>query len=343
MTKMSKHQATLKEVAELAGVSVSSVSKIITNNTKFSFKQETVDKVKWAAKELNYNPNILARGMVGGNSPVIGFFMPNILNPFFAEVVNIIEEYLRHKGYLLILCLFNDDPVLMNKYLKYLMEIRAIGAIIGSSKVDECNEAVLRAGQFMSIVSFQSDIPGIDLVDTNNVESGYEIIHYLLEKGHRNIGFLGYRYDMAVMGGRLEGYKRALAEYKVPYRQEYVPACKHSSESAYSQTIELLKLENRPTAIFCANEFLATFSYRAIYDYGLSIPEDISVASMDNMAMNGLIPPITTMAQPIREMSLKAVDLLIDRIQKKKEEVEIEPRKIIIKSKLIERDSVNEI
>ena len=121
-----KKPTTLMDVANKAGVSVSTVSKVLKNSEQF--KPDTVKIVREAARELNYNPNILARGVVmGGHTPVISFFVPNIMDPFFAEFVDHVERYLRAEDYLLTLCLFNEDPQIMSGYLKFLMQIRAAG------------------------------------------------------------------------------------------------------------------------------------------------------------------------------------------------------------------------
>lgn len=342
MSFIAKKPATLLDVANRAGVSVSTVSKVLKNSGKF--KPDTVKIVEEAVKELNYNPNILARGVVtGGHSPVISFFVPNIMDPFFAEFVNYVENHLREREYLLTLCFFNDDAKLMSDHLKFLMQIRAAGVIFGPCRQDECQEDIKAAQSLMRMVSVQSDIPGITRIDVTGEQGCYDMTEYLIQNGHTKIGFLGYGYEMSVMLERLKGYKRALQENGIPVNDAYIMEGKHSYEACYACTQKLLQLQERPTAIQCATEYTARAAYKAIYDMGLSIPEDISVVGFDNISIaTTLYPPLTTVSQPLDQMAAVAVDKLIELIEKNGGE-ELQPEHIILKHKLVIRESVKSI
>lgn len=337
-----KKPTTLMDVANKAGVSVSTVSKVLKNSERF--KPDTVKIVREAARELNYNPNILARGVVmGGHTPVISFFVPNIMDPFFAEFVDHVERYLRAEDYLLTLCLFNEDPQIMSGYLKFLMQIRAAGVIFGPCRVDECLEEIRTAQEFMSMVSIQSDIPGISRVDITGEQGSFEIVEYLIRNGHKKIGFVGYGYHMSVMRARLIGYKRALEHNGIPIREEYIAEGQHSYDSCYQLTQKMLQLPDRPTAIQCPTEYIARAVYKAIYDMGLKIPEDISVVGFDNISIaTTLYPPLTTMSQPLDDMARIAVDKIIKLI-KNEQTREENPETIILEHEFIIRDSVKSL
>lgn len=341
MSNQIKSPATLRDVAAAAGVSVSTVSKIFLGQTD-NFKTSTVKKVKHVAAELNYIPNALARGMVtGSNSHVVGYFVPNVMNQFFVEFVNYLEKQLSKEGYLLTLCLFDDKAELMSRYLKFLIEIRAAGAIFGSCSIPNCVGEIKSAMEYLSMVSVQCDFDYIDRVDVDDEQGTYEAVSYLISKGHRKIGFIGYRYDMTIMNLRLSGYKRALMENGIPIRGEYIKEGKHSIVSGRSQTVSLLTMDDPPTAIHCANEFMAQSVYQVIQEQGLHIPDDISVTGFDNTSIaKTLNPPLTTIEQPIEAMAQTSVNLLLEQINGRAKHNA--PRHVFLPHQFIERKSAIE-
>lgn len=333
--------ATLSDIAKHCGVSVSTVSKVLAGAGKF--RPETVKQVMKAVRALNYSPNAMARGMVmGESSKLVGFFVPNIMNSFFAELVDKVEQYLTDSGYMLTLCLFNDDPDKMAGFLRYLTESRASGAIIGSSRVDECKEDIIRARNYMHIVSIQGDVDDVDRIDVTDYDGTYEIIQYLIDKGHRKIGFVGYRYDISILQTRLTAYKDALRANGIEVREEYICDGAHDAASGDAMTRCLLDLPDPPTAIHCFNEFMAQEAYKTIRARGLSIPGSISVTGFDNIASSAtLYPGLTTVAEPIDTMARMAVDMLLNRIMHN--DYTSDPQHVFVKHKFIERESVAKI
>jgi DNA-binding LacI/PurR family transcriptional regulator len=306
---------TLKDVSIASGVSISTVSKIFQGQTE-KFKPETVRKVMDAAKELNYIPNAMARGMVtGGRSGVIGFFIPNILNPFFVELANELELRLVEKGYILSLCLYNDNVQLMKKYINFLLENRATGAIFGPAPLPHCEEEIEKARRHLAMISIQCDLPDIDRIDINNEQASYEIVSHLIRLGHRKISFVGYQYNMSVNGDRLKGYKRALTENNIPIKEEYILSTRHSDEYTRILTRELMSLPDPPSAIQCCNEFTAFSVIRELNSMNIKVPNDVSITAIDNIPISRVInPPLTTISQPIDKMAQTAITLFLDRI-----------------------------
>lgn len=333
--------ATLHDLALRCNVSVSTVSKVLSGKGKF--KSSTVNKVLRIAQELNYSPNAMARGIaMRKKSKFVGFFIPNIMNFFYVEMVNVVEKILSEKGYMLMLCVFADDAEKLSQYLRFLTESRASGAIICSCREDACKDDFRLAQQHMNIISIQGDVDGVDRVDITDFEGTYEIVEHLINNGHRRIGFIGYRYDISILQDRLNAYKAALSDYGIPIREEYICNGRHDLESGMEMTKSLLSLPNRPTAIHCFNEFMAQAAYEEIYRQGLSIPEDISVTGFDNISVSKMLRPrLTTVAEPIETMARIAVDMLLGRM--KGSNTTPEPQQVFVKHKLIIRESVRKI
>ena len=264
-------QPTLQDIAKACNVSVSTVSRVI--NKTGQIKESTAKKILQVAQEMNYAPNALARGIVTNQTNhMVGFLVPNISNPFFAEVVNYVENILSDHGYILSLCLFGDDPVKLSKFLQILTQSRASGIIVGSCREDSCKEDFAIAKTYMPIVSMQGDVDNVDRVVCQQMRKApIEIIQYLIDKGHSKIGFIGYRYDISILYNRLQGYKRALQDNHIQINPQYICDGRHSYESGYEMASYLLELEDRPTAIHCFNEYMAQAAFDSIRDRS---PED---------------------------------------------------------------------
>lgn len=338
---MEKKYATLKDVAEKSGVSISAVSKILSG--KADFKEETKNKVFSVAKEIGYAPNALARSVQKNSGyQMIGFFIPNIMNPFFAELVNEVEKRLARHGFILTLCIFNDSQEKLKRFLKMLVETRATGCIIAGTREDECEEDFRTAKRFLSMVSIQADVEGIDRVDVTDEAGTYEAVSYLIEKGHKKIAFLGYRFDISILQNRLDGYYRALSEKHIAVEEGYVIESKHDSKKIYECARRLLSSPNRPTAIHCINELVASNVYLAARDLGLKIPDDLSVTGFDGISLSRLLTPqLTTVQDPIDLLAQIAVDMLMEQIEHANESKEI--KQIYVQHRFLEGESVKEM
>lgn len=336
-----KKYVTLKDVAEKVGLSISAVSKILSGS--LDFKEETRTTVFEAAQEIGYRPNALARSITNkGGYQTIGFFVPNIMNPFFAELVNEVEKRLSRHGFILMLCIFDDDATKMSKFLQMLIETRAVGCIVAGSREDECAEDFRAARSFLNMVSIQADVDGIDRVDVTDEAGTYEMISYLIKEGHQKIGFLGYRFDISVLNNRLNGYYKALRDNQLPIEEQYIIEGAHDNQTIYECTQQLLALPERPTAIHCINEFVAASAYLAIKDAGLSIPEDISVTGFDGITISKLLSPkLTTIQDPIDMLASIAVDMLVDQVEHPDQYRE--PKQVYVQHRFLMGDSVKSI
>lgn len=331
---------TLADIAKACNVSISTVSRVLNRTGKI--KEETARKILEVAQELNYIPNEMARSMVSKtNSNMIGFLVPNLLNPFFAELTENISNILAQKGYVLNLCVVGNSSQRVSEAINILINSRASGIIVSSMNYPECKKDFERARQYMSVVSIQGDVDNVDRIDTTDEQGTYEIVNHLIANGHRKIGFIGYNYHVSILASRLRGYKHALLDNDIEIVPEYICSGEQTYESGYQMTTSLLKQKDRPTAIHCFNEFTAYAAYDAIRDLGLSVPRDVSITGFDNDFISRIMHPQLTTIDTQNEMMAKlAMNMLFDRIENN---FDGEPKHIFINHSLIIRNSIKKI
>lgn len=331
---------TLADIAKACNVSISTVSRVLNHTGKI--KEETARKIMEVAQELNYIPNEMARNMVSKtNSNMIGFLVPNLLNPFFAELTENISNILAQKGYVLNLCVVGNSSQRVSEAINILINSRASGIIVSSMNYPECKKDFERARQYMSVVSIQGDVENVDRIDTTDEQGTYEIVNHLIANGHKKIAFIGYNYHVSILSSRLRGYKHALLDNDIKINPEYICDGEQTYESGYQMTLSLLKQKDRPTAIHCFNEFTAYAAYDAIRDLGLSVPKDVSITGFDNDFISRIMYPQLTTIDTQNEMMAKlAMNMLFDRIENN---FDGEPKHIFINHSLIKRQSVKKI
>lgn len=331
---------TLADIAKACNVSISTVSRALNHTGKI--KEETVQKILTAARELNYIQAEPAHNTLPKtNSNMIGFLVPNLLNPFFAELTENLSKILAPKGYVLNLCVVGNSAQRVSEAIHILINSHASGMIVSAINYPECEKDFELARQHMSVVSIEGDVKNVDRIDTTDEQATYEIVGHLIANGHRKIGFIGYDYQVSILTNRLNGYKRALRDNGIAINPEYICEGEHSYDSCYQMTVSLLRQKDRPTAIHCLNEFTAYAAYDAIRDLGLSVPEDISVTGFDNVFISRIIYPQLTTVDTQNEMMAKlAMNMLFDRIEN---HFDGEPKQIYISHSLIKRQSVKKM
>ncbi len=306
--------ATMKQVAERAGVSTSTVSHVINNTRVVS--DDVRERVLAVIAEMRYIPSAVARSLKNDRTHTIGMMVPNNSNPYFAELIQGIEDAAFKVGYNVILCNAYDDPKKQAAYLRLLIEKRIDGLILVASGADE-ELARLLAHQQTPIVLVDREVAGVeaDFIEADHETGGYLATRYLIELGHREIACISGPRDLPPSLDRVNGYRRALEEAGLDSPMEYLVYSNFTSEGGYRAFEQLLKLAKRPTAVFAGNDLMAIGGLCAASEAGLRIPADLSVIGYDDIALASYSTPrLSTMAQPKYEMGQRIVSVLLERI-----------------------------
>lgn len=332
-------RTTIKDVANQVGVSTTTVS-VVMNQKKHHISKETQEAIFNAAKKLNYRPNQLAVSMVTKKSNTIALVVPDILNPFFAELVNCIGNEAARHSYNTIFYCTNDQPVDV-EYVKSAID-RNVEAIVlalshnfQKSNLDECHRLADEAHVPIILVDRYVDTCDVVCVRVDHELGGYLATKYLLELGHRRIACVTGPMNSDVSKQRLFGYIRALQEYNVLFDPTLVGEGGFHVETGYELFEGLYG--KKISAIFASSDTIAYGIYQRAYEMGLSIPKDISVVGYDNNRYNDFLPaPLTSVSQHAEEIGVKVVNVVLnfEEIYQKKDS-----RQILLKPELVIRKS----
>lgn len=332
---------TIKDVAKLAKVDPSTVSRVIGNNPKISEKTKLA--VREAMKELSYHPNLNARSLVNKNTQAIGIVMPGsaekaFQNPFFAEVLRGISTIAHQMEYSLYMSTGGTEADIFTDVVNMVQGSRVDGIILLYSRVDDKIITYLTENKFPFVVIGKPYIKQdkITFIDNDNILAAKEATSYLIELGHNKVAFVGGALDLMVTRDRLHGYKDALKEAGIRLRKEYVVHEELIKEGGQEAVVELFSLDEPPTALMVADDLIAFGVLSSLSEVGLRLPEDVSVVSFNNLMLSEFShPPLTTIDINIYSLGYNAIQSLIDIIKLPKKE----PSQIIISHKLIERNS----
>lgn len=329
----------IKDIAENVGVSVATVSKAL--NHKPGVSQEIRELILDKAKEMGYVVNGLARGMKISKTFTVGVLVSDIMNPFFSEVISAIERILYAKKYNLMICNVGENPQKEIDYLELLVSKKVDGLIVAPAAEGQnlsVYKNLVRHG--MKIVLFDRLIDSVncDTVVIDNRAATYETVKYLKDHGHLKIGAI-YGIENSYTGyERLSGFKEAMKTFGLEYNKEWVKSGFFREEDSYKKSIEILRMNHRPTAMVAMNNFTTLGLMKAIRDLKLKVPDDISIIGFDDAEwMQVSSPLITTIIQPADAIGMTSATLLLDAIEN---ESMHKPRHIVLKAKLVERESV---
>jgi LacI family transcriptional regulator len=329
----------LKDIAEDLGVSLVTVSKVLRN--KPGVGEITRKRVLKRVRELNYRPNMLARGLASGKSYTVGLIVPDLVHTFFAEMAKGVSAGLRKASYQLILASAEDEPELEQQEIEHLLA-RGVDALLIAS----CQN---NAGSFKSLL--KSKIPYVlidrylpkvngNFVGTDDIAAGRMATEHLIQLGRKRIAHIGGE-QISTSVGRLNGYKEALAANNLPFRRELVEIRSRLEEAgveigSHAMT-DLLKLKKRPDAVFCYNDLTAVGAIRCLRANRLRVPEDVAVIGCGNLRLSEYLEvPLSTIDQSTQQQGEEAAALaltLIDRKSKGK------GKHLLVEPKLIARDS----
>ena len=325
---------TIKDIAAKAGVSIGTVSRVL--NKKEIVSEKTRKKVEQVVKELGYIPNEMARSLLRNKSKTIALIMPDLSNPFYAELFQGVEDIMSSEGYYVFVC---DTSYKMENEHRYIKEMigRGVDGMIFLS-LYYCGEEIFNlVNNNVAAVAVQtySNNMGMDLVTTDVENPSMEAYGHLIKLGHKKIAYVCIDKTRSV--SRINPYLSALREAGIPLREEYIIDGYSTDTLGYMATEKLLELHDPPTAIQFINDYTALGAYNVIYNKGLRIPDDLSVIGYDDIKISKFLnPPLTTISQPIREMGRTAGEMLIKSINGDPNRIK---REIRLPGKLIIRNS----
>lgn len=322
----------MKDVAKRAHVSVNTVSLALKDSSRVH--PETKARVMNAVKELGYTPHFAAQFLRRGMSKTIGIIIPDLHNFHFWDVVEGVEDEAYRHGFSVVLTNTHLDPDREHTTLRELMASRYDGIILARAYSEQAPPDLESAMQNGScIVTLGRTWPGVDGVVYVSEDVRWMLLEHLYRMGHRRIGFITSGARKGPPNERIKTYNRFTTQYGLP---SYIEICGHTIPDSIEATRQLLARAPAPTAIMCVNDYLALGVYRAILERGLRIPNDISVAGFDNTIVGAhLYPALTTVDLGGQQVGREAVRLLVERLRDRS----LPPRKIEIRSKLIERES----
>lgn len=326
---------TIMDVARESGVSYTTVSRVL-NGYEF-VKAATRDKVLSTAEKLGYVPNQQARSLAGGRSNLIGILVPTLDNGYIAEIIRGIDEELAISNYNLILYTTHRHGGKESNYVATIVNGAADGLLLVVPMLSSTYLDALRQQHFPYVLIDQSDFAEKSpVVNATNWQGAYDATQYLIELGHRRIGFITGLPELTSAVERLEGYRTALADHQLPIEETLIVEGDFAEQGGYLAAKKLLALPTRPTAIFASNDISAFGAMQALRDHGLRIPEDISLLGFDNIPQASIThPKLTSVHQPLEQMGRMAVRMLLEQI----ENPDRPPRQLTLATRLIVRDS----
>lgn len=310
---------TIKDVAEKAEVSVATVSRVINGLPGYS--EDTKKAVLKAVKDLGYQPNALARGLVSRKSNTLGVLMPALSSMVASEILKGIEDGAHHKEQSVIVCNTDNFGRRTLKYLNVLQEKQVDGIVVVSANLtNEQYRNILQLNKPVVLVSTiyqNSDLPYIKVDDE---KAAYDATSYLIELGHRNIGMISGSHTDKIAGQpRINGFKQALRNHGLVVAPGQIFFGDFSFESGMQGLEVLLETTPEITAVFAANDDMAAGVLSRAFKKGIKIPEQLSVIGYDNTQLAKMTtPPLTTLAQPLYEMGRQGIEMLIRYIDKGK-------------------------
>jgi LacI family transcriptional regulator len=308
---------TIKEVAKRAGVSIGTVSNVITGTAPVSAPKR--ERILAAIRDLNYHPNDVARSLKLRRTKMLGMVVSDITNPFFSQLVRGAEEAALKHGYLLLT--FNtDDQVEREKQVLAVLRSRRVDGILLVVAPSEGKPAHIAETLALGtpLVCLDRVPPGIevDSVSVNNTAGARNCIRHLLAMGHRRIAILTGSLRLQTARQRLRGYEEALREAGIPVDPKLIYEGDFRAESGYSLGQALLAKTNRPSALFISNALMAIGVLKAVGELGLQCPRDIAIATFDDLPLAEILrTPLTAVAQPAHQIGYKGAELLVRKIE----------------------------
>jgi LacI family transcriptional regulator, galactose operon repressor len=342
--------ATIHDVARAAGVSRSTAARALAGYGIVS--KEAAERVLAAAAELDYRANGVARSMKTGRSNTLGAVVADIENAFFARVMRGFTDVARANGFQVILSNTDEDPGAEQSAVRVFQERRVDGLVVTPASLDPTGHLYAAHAAGLPIVLLDRRVPGldVDVVQIDNVKAARETIEHLIALGHRKIAMLTGVTEMEVSvhatnldsgvstsKDRLQGYREALDAAGIDYRPDYVRTADFHLMAAREEAERLLRLRDRPTAVFATDSTNALGVLLALRDVGLHVPQDVSVVAFDDADWADVVEPgLSVIAQPVHEMGRLSARLLVSRIRGEA----LPPTQHVLETQWLARESI---
>ena len=335
---------TLVDIATQAKVAPMTVSRVINGAGYVSAKMR--EKVQRVIDKMEYHPNALARGLKSQRSRVIGILVPDILNPFAAELAGSIQETMLECGYTAFLSTTEQSSKREQAALSAFFDHRLAGIAVATADTPAGNEALerfTRRGMPIVVVGRNGVPAGIDRVTADHWKGAYQAVEHLISLGHKRIAYIGGSPHTAGRLQRFHGFIDAMHAHGLEVPEELIVGPEHEAGPGFSKQADgfdgmkrLLALPKPPTAILARNDFTALGAMCAARDSNVSIPDGIAIVGFDNVSQSAFTtPPLTTVAQPTAEQGRQAALMLVERMERP----EREPRELCLDCQLVVRGS----
>ena len=335
-----KKKITIRDVAEQAGTSVATVSRVI--NGKDDVAAELESAVRDAIRKLGYTPNRAARSLKNSRTNNIGIIVNNLHDPFFYDLIRGFEDGSVETNYDVMFCsVVNDNPEAKEKYVRHLSG-GLVDAIVlyGSYRTDAQAVEYLLNNPGIELVMIENDIPGVNcnkiLID--NYGGAQKAVEYLIGKGHKKIAYISGNPNRKVAVDRLNGYLDTMRREGLLIRDDYILHA-YNNMDGYGCMETILKSSDPPTAVFCWDDGVASYAARACKDAGVSIPEQMTIVGFDNRTMlpeDYQGPRITSVEQPLYRIGKETIELLSKRLSNPEKQ---EPITRIYETRVIEKET----
>mgnify|MGYP002778723725 CR=1 FL=1 len=313
--KYAKEGVTIKDVAQLAGVAPSTVSKVMNGSSEIS--PDTITRVEKAIKKLNYRPNSIARSLRKNHTRTLGIInnSHSNKNTFVLQLMVGVEKAAQARGFSVFLCNSASSPAREKDYLEVLLDKQVDGIIFLDNVVKERalpswhlnGVPIVFLNQYVTQPGYHSILP-------DDYQGGLIATEHLIARGHERVAYINGRLKHEASQSRLQGYKDALNKANIPFESQLVQGKDTwDEEGGYSSTHTLMTLSKPPSAIFCANDTLAIGALDALHELRLSVPNDVALIGFDNsLASAQKRPPLTSVEMPFLEMGKRAAEVLLE-------------------------------
>ncbi len=312
----------IREVAQKAGVSVATVSRVLNHPERVS--PNTKELIEKVMKEMDFSPNVFARSLNLKKSNTLALIIPDILNPQYMEIARGVERVAHEKGYNLLLCNTEKDLKKEQNYIRMLIEKKIDGIILAFTLLQQEDFDEIQRRNIPLILFGQNILKkNISSVYSDFKEGAFLAVNHLIQRGFRRIAYVCGEKDQLENRDKTLGYVDALLGSGLNICEDLMIEGSDDIDSGYLAALKLLKLNPLPDAVFVGNDLMAIGIIDALKNEGKRIPEDISVIGYDNIRMASLIEPkLTSVSWPVYKMGLISARILIDEVEKPDEEVE---------------------